>query len=63
MSTISSGLIEARMDQKAKTVTVFRAAQRNFGSAAQWTVLKEKLDKWAGNVSEMLRVIEPPARH
>ena len=51
------------MDQKAKTVTVFRAAQRNFGSAAQWSVLKEKLDKWAGNVSEMLRVIEPPARH
>ena len=50
---VSSGLVEARMDQAASTVTVHRTIQRDF-TPAQWASLKDRLDAWGGHVDAML---------
>jgi len=54
---ISRGLIDARMDQTAETITVTRTVQRDFGSS-HWTVLQAKLRAWRDNVSALLASME-----
>lgn len=54
---ISRGLIDARMDQTAATVTVTRTIQRDFGSS-QWTGLQAKLRAWRDNVGSLLSSME-----
>ena len=57
MKAISAGLIDARMDQASQAVTVTRSVQRDF-SPAQWGELKDKLERWGGNISAMLAALE-----
>ena len=57
VKAISSGLVDARMDQLTSTVTVTRSVQREF-SGSQWRLLKERLDAWAGNIGAMLKSVE-----
>ena len=54
---ISRGLVDARMDQTAATVTVTRTVQRDFGST-QWTGLQSKLRAWRDNVGSLLSSME-----
>jgi translation initiation factor 3 subunit M len=54
---ITVGLIDARMDQLSKTVTVTRSVKREF-TTTQWKELKDRLDGWANNISSMLKSIE-----
>lgn len=54
---ISRGLVDARMDQTAATVTVTRTIQRDFGST-QWTGLQAKLRAWRDNVGSLLASME-----
>jgi len=42
---ISAGLIDARMDQSARSLTVLRSLQRDV-SATQWKDLQRKLHAW-----------------
>lgn len=55
--TIGDGLMDARMDQTAGTVTVSRAVQREFG-AAQWKQLEARLRGWRDNVGTLLASVE-----
>lgn len=57
MRAISTGLVDARMDQGAGTVTVARTIQREFGPA-QWALLQSRLRTWKDNVNGLLQVIE-----
>lgn len=57
VSTISEGLIDARMDQLTSSIVVTRAMQREFGQV-QWTQLQAKLAAWTASVSLLLTSIE-----
>ena len=57
---ISGGLMDARIDQAAATVTVTRSVQREF-SSTQWRSLKDRLETWSGNIGQMLRAMEEVA--
>ena len=57
VSTISEGLIDARMDQLTSSIVVTRAMQREFGQV-QWTQLQAKLAAWTASVSQLLTSIE-----
>ena len=57
---IARGLLDARMDQMARTVSVTRSLQRAFGSA-QWSSLQAKLRAWRENVSSLLTTVESKA--
>ena len=57
VKAISAGLVDARMDQQAATVTVTRSVQRDF-SHRNWVDLKARLDQWSANVGGMLRALE-----
>lgn len=61
MATIGDGLMDARMDQTAGTVTVSRAVQREFG-AAQWKQLEARLRSWRDNVGALLTSVETGGR-
>lgn len=52
MRGIAGGLLDARMDQAARTCTVTRSAQREF-SRAQWGVLKDRLETWSSNIGQV----------
>lgn len=54
---VSSGLMEAKMDQLRKVVLVERCAVRQFGSK-EWTALKNRLDTWKANVSGVLDALK-----
>mmetsp|Transcript_27221 Transcript_27221/g.57806 ORF Transcript_27221/g.57806 Transcript_27221/m.57806 type:complete len:451 (-) Transcript_27221:176-1528(-) len=54
---VSSGLMEAKMDQLRRVVLVERCAVRRFGTA-EWTALKKRLDKWKANVKGVLDALE-----
>eukprot|EP00571_Detonula_confervacea_P009029 CAMPEP_0172315254 /NCGR_PEP_ID=MMETSP1058-20130122/24608_1 /TAXON_ID=83371 /ORGANISM="Detonula confervacea, Strain CCMP 353" /LENGTH=436 /DNA_ID=CAMNT_0013029301 /DNA_START=140 /DNA_END=1450 /DNA_ORIENTATION=- len=54
---VSSGLMEAKMDQLRKVVLVERCAVRQFGMT-EWTALKVRLDKWKSNVKGVLDALE-----
>ena len=43
---IGKKLLDARMDQMAKTVAVSRVVQRKFGSEASWLALRDQLEAW-----------------
>ena len=60
VSTISEGLIDARMDQLTSSVVVTRAMQREFGNA-QWLALQAKLAAWKQSVAGLLAVVEQRA--
>lgn len=54
---VSSGLMEAKMDQLRKVVLVERCAVRQFGMT-EWTALKVRLDKWKTNVGGVLDALK-----
>jgi translation initiation factor 3 subunit M len=60
VQAIAEGLIDAKMDQPAATVTVTRAMQREFGTA-QWGSLQAKLRAWRDSVSGLLAMVEGTA--
>ena len=57
VSTISEGLIDARMDQLTASVVVTRAMQREFGQP-QWLALLAKLAAWKSSVAGLLTLVE-----
>lgn len=54
---VSSGLIEAKMDQLSKVVLVERCVVRQFGRK-EWEALKVRLDKWKVNVRGVLDALK-----
>lgn len=63
VATISSQLLEAKMDQKAAVVMVSRANHRAFGPA-EWKALQAKLHAWQANLKGILATINkatPPS--
>jgi translation initiation factor 3 subunit M len=54
---ITSGLIDARIDQQGQAVVVARTTQRVFDAAA-WRGLHASLQQWRGTVNQMLRSTE-----
>mmetsp|Transcript_13351 Transcript_13351/g.28222 ORF Transcript_13351/g.28222 Transcript_13351/m.28222 type:complete len:453 (-) Transcript_13351:94-1452(-) len=54
---VSSGLMEAKMDQLRKVVLVQRCAVRKFGPN-EWAALKIRLDKWKSNVRGVLDALK-----
>jgi translation initiation factor 3 subunit M len=54
---VSSGLIDAKMDQLRRVVIVERCAVRQFG-IKEWTAMKVRLDKWKSNVKEVLDALQ-----
>jgi hypothetical protein len=56
VATISSQLLEAKMDQKAGVVMVSRANHRAFG-LAEWQALQVKLHAWQANLKGILATI------
>lgn len=57
IKAVSSGLMEAKMDQLRKVVLVERCAVRQFGMK-EWTSLKTRLDTWKVNVKGVLDALE-----
>ncbi|KAL7480000.1 hypothetical protein ACHAW6_005707 [Cyclotella cf. meneghiniana] len=54
---VSSGLMEAKMDQLSKVVIVERCVVRQFGRN-EWEALKIRLDKWKVNVRGVLDALK-----
>jgi translation initiation factor 3 subunit M len=54
---VSSGLMEAKMDQLSKVVIVERCVVRQFGPK-EWEALKVRLDKWKVNVRGVLEALK-----
>lgn len=54
---VSSGLIDAKMDQLRRVVLVERCAVRKFG-IKEWTAMKVRLDKWKSNVKGVLDALQ-----
>jgi translation initiation factor 3 subunit M len=54
---VSSGLIDAKMDQLRRVVLVERCAVRQFG-IKEWTAMKVRLDKWKSNVKGVLDALQ-----
>lgn len=54
---VSSGLMEAKMDQLSKVVIVERCVVRQFGRK-EWEALKVRLDKWKVNVRGVLDALK-----
>lgn len=54
---VSSGLIDAKMDQLRRMVLVERCAVRQFG-IKEWTAMKVRLDKWKSNVKGVLDALK-----
>lgn len=60
VKALSHGLIDARMDQLAQTVTVTRSLQRDFGGS-EWMGLQGRLRTWRDNVASLLSTVESGA--
>jgi len=56
ISSISEGVLEAKMDQLKGTVRVTRSLQRIF-TRAQWKQLSENLEAWKKNVQTLLQTL------
>lgn len=54
---VSSGLMDAKMDQLRRVVLVERCAVRQFGTK-EWTAMKVRLDKWKSNVRGVLDALK-----
>ena len=61
MRAVTRGLLDARVDQDAGTVTVTRSVQREFGPA-QWAGLQSKLRSWRENVAALSTAVEGAGR-
>jgi len=57
IAAVSSGLMEAKMDQLSKVVIVERSAVRQFGTK-EWSALQTRLNKWKTNVKGVLDALE-----
>jgi len=57
IAAVSSGLMEAKMDQLSKVVIVERSAVRQFGTK-EWSALQARLNKWKTNVKGVLDALE-----
>eukprot|EP01116_Phalansterium_solitarium_P002137 TRINITY_DN1199_c0_g1_i1.p1 TRINITY_DN1199_c0_g1~~TRINITY_DN1199_c0_g1_i1.p1 ORF type:complete len:395 (-),score=59.68 TRINITY_DN1199_c0_g1_i1:127-1311(-) len=57
VTAISDSVIDARLDQLRRHVSVSRTIQRQFGRA-QWAQLNETLQAWKSNVKAILQSIE-----
>lgn len=53
IDAVSSGLIDAKMNQLEKVVLVERCAVRRFG-IDQWKILQKRIDVWKKNVKDVL---------
>jgi len=58
---ITAGLVSAKIDQLARTVTISRSLQRRFG-AEQWKEIDAKLQLYKKNVGDLLAVIRNARR-
>ncbi|KAL1916774.1 uncharacterized protein VTP21DRAFT_5478 [Calcarisporiella thermophila] len=56
IDVIRAGLIEAKLNQVAKTVVINRSMFRAFGKE-QWQLLSSRLDGWRRSLSDVLQVI------
>eukprot|EP01117_Protostelium_nocturnum_P020496 TRINITY_DN9245_c0_g1_i1.p1 TRINITY_DN9245_c0_g1~~TRINITY_DN9245_c0_g1_i1.p1 ORF type:complete len:438 (+),score=119.08 TRINITY_DN9245_c0_g1_i1:129-1316(+) len=56
VTAVSEGVIEARMDQLEKTVTITKSLQRTF-TQEQWKQLNENLSVWTNNVKLLLKTL------
>ena len=54
---ITRGLLDARVDQAAGSITVTRCLAREFG-APQWVALQGKLRAWRDSVATLLSTVE-----
>ena len=54
---ITSGLIEAKLDQLSQTAKVQRSAGRVF-TQSQWGQLSKQLHAWRDNVKELMSAVE-----
>lgn len=57
---VSSGLIDARMDQQSHSLSILRTVQREF-NAGQWKELQKKLHSWRDSVASMSNTLERKA--
>eukprot|EP01124_Arcella_intermedia_P017408 TRINITY_DN24171_c0_g1_i1.p1 TRINITY_DN24171_c0_g1~~TRINITY_DN24171_c0_g1_i1.p1 ORF type:complete len:388 (-),score=100.35 TRINITY_DN24171_c0_g1_i1:85-1248(-) len=57
VEAITSDFISARIDQVAKTIIVRHADARAFNKA-EWVKLDAKIEKWAGNIQNLLKVVQ-----
>jgi translation initiation factor 3 subunit M len=53
---IGQGVIDARLNQLSRTVTILKTIHREF-SIQEWKNLGNKISKWQGNVGSMLQTI------
>lgn len=53
IAAVSSGLLEAKMDQLQHVVMVERCVVRRFG-IEQWKILQDRLNLWKKNVKSVL---------
>uniref|UniRef100_M4BC51 PCI domain-containing protein n=1 Tax=Hyaloperonospora arabidopsidis (strain Emoy2) TaxID=559515 RepID=M4BC51_HYAAE len=58
---ITAGLVSAKIDQLARTVTISHSLQRRFGDE-QWNEMHEKLQSYKKNVGGLLNVIRNARR-
>mmetsp|Transcript_11213 Transcript_11213/g.34331 ORF Transcript_11213/g.34331 Transcript_11213/m.34331 type:complete len:104 (+) Transcript_11213:1299-1610(+) len=56
IKTISSGLLEAKMNQVTQTVTVNRSTVRYF-TPDQWQPLSQRINLWSENIEEVLLIL------
>ncbi|CAB61449.2 Eukaryotic translation initiation factor 3 subunit M [Schizosaccharomyces pombe] len=59
IDVIRAGLVEGRMSQLTKTLSIHRSSYRVFGKH-EWVALHEKLAKWGSSLRYMLQVMEQP---
>jgi len=57
ITAITENLIDAKIDQRSKTVYITRALHRVF-TTAQWKELKTKLTQWKKNVNILLQSLQ-----
>lgn len=53
---ISSGLVDAKINQMTTTVAVYRSTQRMF-TREEWQPLSERINIWKENISELLETL------
>ncbi|KAG0308669.1 hypothetical protein BGZ98_007241 [Dissophora globulifera] len=56
IDVIRAGLVEAKLNQVSKVVTINRSIYRTFGTA-QWQQLSQRLHGWKQSLAEILQVI------
>lgn len=62
ITAISDGVVEAKMDQLKRLVTVSRSLHRVFGQA-QWKNLSDSLSVWRNNTKTLLKTLQETKQH